>query len=322
MTSFVEVLGLKKDFAVRRGIWQRQVGAVHAVDDVNFQLDRGKTLGLVGESGCGKTTVARMVVQLLRPTQGQVLCKGKDLVSMKGSELREIRPKIQMIFQDPYASLNPRMTVGTLIEEPLIEHTDMSRSDRHERVLELTQVVGLDPSSVERYPHEFSGGQRQRIGVARALALQPELLVCDEPVSALDLSIQAQIINLLEDIQDKFNLTYLFISHDLGIIRHICDTVAVMYLGKIVETGSAQEVYGDPQHPYTEALLASVPVANPTDRHQRKRIILSGEIPSSTMPPSGCNFHTRCPLAEQQCSETSPELRRLSDGRLVACHLV
>ena len=322
MTSFVEVLDLKKHFAVRRGIWQRQVGAVHAVDDVNFQLDRGKTLGLVGESGCGKTTVARMVVQLLRPTQGQVLFKGKDLVSMKGSELREIRPKIQMIFQDPYASLNPRMTVGRLIEEPLIEHTDMSRSDRHERVLELTQVVGLDPSSVERYPHEFSGGQRQRIGVARALALQPELLVCDEPVSALDLSIQAQIINLLEDIQDKFNLTYLFISHDLGIIKHICDTVAVMYLGKIVETGSAQEVYGDPQHPYTEALLSSVPVANPTGRHQRKRVILSGEIPSSTTPPSGCNFHTRCPLAEQQCKEKSPDLRRLSDGRLVACHLV
>ena len=322
MTSFVEVLDLKKHFAVRRGIWQRQVGAVHAVDDVTFQLDRGKTLGLVGESGCGKTTVARMVVQLLRPTQGQVLFKGKDLVSMKGSELREIRPKIQMIFQDPYASLNPRMTVGRLIEEPLIEHTDMSRSDRHERVLELTQVVGLDPSSVERYPHEFSGGQRQRIGVARALALQPELLVCDEPVSALDLSIQAQIINLLEDIQDKFNLTYLFISHDLGIIKHICDTVAVMYLGKIVETGSAQEVYGDPQHPYTEALLSSVPVANPTGRHQRKRVILSGEIPSSTTPPSGCNFHTRCPLAEQQCKEKSPDLRRLSDGRLVACHLV
>ena len=322
MTSFVEVLDLKKHFAVRRGIWQRQVGAVHAVDDVTFQLDRGKTLGLVGESGCGKTTVARMVVQLLRPTQGQVLFKGKDLVSMKGRELREIRPKIQMIFQDPYASLNPRMTVGRLIEEPLIEHTDMSRSDRHERVLELTQVVGLDPSSVERYPHEFSGGQRQRIGVARALALQPELLVCDEPVSALDLSIQAQIINLLEDIQDKFNLTYLFISHDLGIIKHICDTVAVMYLGKIVETGSAQEVYGDPQHPYTEALLSSVPVANPTGRHQRKRVILSGEIPSSTTPPSGCNFHTRCPLAEQQCKEKSPDLRRLSDGRLVACHLV
>ncbi len=322
MTSFVEVLGLKKDFAVRRGIWQRQVGAVHAVDDVTFQLDRGKTLGLVGESGCGKTTVARMVVQLLRPTQGQVLFKGKDLVSMKGRELREIRPKIQMIFQDPYASLNPRMTVGRLIEEPLIEHTDMSRSDRHERILELAQVVGLHPSSVERYPHEFSGGQRQRIGVARALALQPELLVCDEPVSALDLSIQAQIINLLEDVQDKFNLTYLFISHDLGIIKHICDTVAVMYLGKIVETGSAQEVYGDPQHPYTEALLSSVPVANPTGRHQRKRVILSGEIPSSTTPPSGCNFHTRCPLAEQQCKEKSPELRRLSDGRLVACHLV
>ena len=322
MTSFVEVLGLKKDFAVRRGIWQRQVGAVHAVDDVTFQLDRGKTLGLVGESGCGKTTVARMVVQLLRPTQGQVLFKGKDLVSMKGRELREIRPKIQMIFQDPYASLNPRMTVGRLIEEPLIEHTDMSRSDRHERILELAQVVGLHPSSVERYPHEFSGGQRQRIGVARALALQPELLVCDEPVSALDLSIQAQIINLLEDVQDKFNLTYLFISHDLGIIKHICDTVAVMYLGKIVETGSAQEVYGDPQHPYTEALLSSVPVANPIGRHQRKRVILSGEIPSSTTPPSGCNFHTRCPLAEQQCKEKSPELRRLSDGRLVACHLV
>ena len=322
MTSFVEVLGLKKDFAVRRGIWQRQVGAVHAVDDVTFQLDRGKTLGLVGESGCGKTTVARMVVQLLRPTRGQVLFKGKDLVSMKGRELREIRPKIQMIFQDPYASLNPRMTVGRLIEEPLIEHTDMSRSDRHERILELAQVVGLHPSSVERYPHEFSGGQRQRIGVARALALQPELLVCDEPVSALDLSIQAQIINLLEDVQDKFNLTYLFISHDLGIIKHICDTVAVMYLGKIVETGSAQEVYGDPQHPYTEALLSSVPVANPTGRHQRKRVILSGEIPSSTTPPSGCNFHTRCPLAEQQCKEKSPELRRLSDGRLVACHLV
>ncbi len=320
MSTVLEVVELKKHFPVRRGIWQRAAGTVRAVDDVSFQVPRGKTLGLVGESGCGKTTIARTVVRLSRPTAGQILFEGRDLESLSAGELRKVRPKMQMVFQDPYSSLNPRMNVGRVIGEPLLEHTSASKAERKDRISELMNIVGLDPGFMSRYPHEFSGGQRQRIGIARALALNPDLIICDEPISALDVSIQGQIVNLLEDVQDQFGLTYLFISHDLGMIRHMCDRVAVMYLGRIAEIGTGEDIYRRPQHPYTKALLSSVPQPNPKSR--RERIVLSGEIPSPTDPPAGCRFNTRCPVVEPRCKEQPPDLREVGQNHKVACHLV
>ena len=322
MTTVLDVVGLKKYFPVRRGIWQRRVGTVRAVDDVTFRVVRGETLGLVGESGCGKTTIARTVVRLTTPTEGHILFDGRNLDSLNTKDLRKMRPKMQMIFQDPYSSLNPRMNVGRLIGEPLLEHSTLNKVDRRARVAELMSIVGLDPTFADRYPHEFSGGQQQRIGIARALILNPELVICDEPISALDVSIQAQIMNLFKDVQDRFGLTYLFISHDLGMIRHMCNRVAVMYLGRIAEMGLAEDIYRRPQHPYTKALLSSVPRPNRKVRRERERIVLSGEIPSPTEPPSGCSFNTRCPFVEPQCKEHRPELREVAPNHQAACHLV
>ena len=319
----LKVNRLVKHFPIMRGtIIQKQVGAVHAVDDISFDIYRGETLGLVGESGCGKSTTGRAVLQLHRPTSGEVLFDGQDLVKMKGEELRRMRRRMQMIFQDPYASLNPRMTVGEIIGEPLKIHELATGKEVEEKVKELLKLVGLNPAFSNRFPHEFSGGQRQRIGVARALSLQPSLIVCDEPISALDVSIQAQVVNLLEDLQRDFNLTYLFIAHDLSMIRHISTRVAVMYLGVIMELTDRNELYANPLHPYTQALLSAIPLPDPVAEEKRKRIILSGEIPSPVTPPSGCRFRTRCPLAAPVCSETRPDFREVSAGHFVACHLV
>ncbi len=318
----VRVEHLVKHFPIYRGFLQRQVGAVHAVDDVSFNIMRGETLGLVGESGCGKSTTGRSVLQLYRPTSGHVYYDGTDLVALKGEDLRKMRRKVQMIFQDPYASLNPRMTVGEIIGEPLLVHNAMSKEEMRERVGQLLELVRLNPSFSVRYPHEFSGGQRQRIGIARALALQPSFIVCDEPISALDVSIQAQVVNLLEDLQKEFNLTYLFIAHDLSMVRHISDRVAVMYLGIIVELADRQTLYNNPLHPYTQALLSAVPVSDPIIEEKRKRVILEGDVPSPVNPPSGCRFRTRCPVAKDFCADSQPEFREVSPGHEVACHLV
>ena len=327
MTSsqiLVQVRGLKKYFPITRGILiQRQVGAIKAVDDVSFDIYRGESLGLVGESGCGKTTTGRTLIQLYRPTAGQVLYDGVDLTREKGQSMRNRRRKIQMIFQDPYASLNPRWTISRIIGEPLQVHKIISaRKAQEERVQLLLELVGLDPCHTNRYPHEFSGGQRQRIGVARALASDPEFLVCDEPISALDVSIQAQVVNLLEDLQDKFGLTYLFIAHDLSMVRHICDRVAVMYLGVIVELSDRDEVYDHPQHPYTKALLSAVPIPDPRATRARQRVILEGDVPSPSDPPAGCRFHPRCPIVGEQCRVDIPEWREVAPGHWVACHKV
>jgi oligopeptide transport system ATP-binding protein len=319
----VQVRGLKMHFPITQGIViQRQVGAVKAVDGLNFDVFRGETLGLVGESGCGKTTTGRSVLQLYRPTAGSVQFRGEELTKLKGEKLRRMRRQMQMIFQDPYASLNPRMTVGDIIGEPLQVHDILKGQARRDRVQELLKTVGLNPYFVTRYPHEFSGGQRQRIGVARALAVQPEFIVCDEPISALDVSIQAQIINLLEDLQAKFNLTYLFIAHDLSVVRHISDRIAVMYLGKIAELTGRKELYDNPLHPYTRALLSAVPIPDPAVEEQRRRMVLEGDVPSPAHPPAGCNFHTRCPLAMEICSQQEPEFRDVGGGHWVACHAV
>jgi len=321
--ALVQVRGLKMHFPITQGIViQRQVGAVKAVDGLNFDIVRGETLGLVGESGCGKTTTGRAILQLYRPTAGTVVFKGEELTKLKGEKLRRMRRQMQMIFQDPYASLNPRMTVGDIIGEPLQVHDILKGRARRDRVQELLKVVGLNPYFVTRYPHEFSGGQRQRIGVARALAVQPEFIVCDEPISALDVSIQAQIINLLEDLQAKFNLTYLFIAHDLSVVRHISDRIAVMYLGKIVELTGRKELYENPLHPYTRALLSAVPIPDPVVEEQRRRMVLEGDVPSPAHPPAGCNFHTRCPLAMERCGQEEPEFRDVGGGHWVACFAV
>ena len=315
----IRVDNLVKHFPIMRGLFQKQVGAVRAVDGVSFEVKRGETLGLVGESGCGKSTTGRAVLQLYRPTSGSVHFDGADLTKIKGEELRAMRRKMQMIFQDPYASLNPRMTVGEIVREPLIVHNVAIESEANERVKQLLELVKLNPSFSTRYPHEFSGGQRQRIGIARALALQPSFLVCDEPISALDVSIQAQVVNLLEELQKEFNLTYLFIAHDLSMVRHISDRVAVMYLGVIVELATRDELYSHPLHPYSQALLSAVPIPDPVAETARQRIILTGDPPSPANPPSGCRFRTRCPIAEAKCAESRPDFREIKPGHFVAC---
>ena len=318
----LKVDNLVKHFPIYRGVFQRQVGAVRAVDGVTFDVYRGETLGLVGESGCGKSTTGRTILQLYRPTSGSVNFDGQDLVALKGEELRQMRRKMQMIFQDPYASLNPRMTVGEIIGEPLMVHNVASGKEIKERITHLLDIVSLSSAFANRYPHEFSGGQRQRIGVARALALQPEFIVCDEPISALDVSIQAQVINLLEDLQKQFNLTYLFIAHDLSVVRHISDRVAVMYLGVLVELADRDTMYNNPLHPYTQALLSAVPIPDPLAEERRQRTVLEGDVPSPVNPPSGCRFRTRCHLAYSYCAEAQPDWREVQPGHFVACHSV
>jgi oligopeptide transport system ATP-binding protein len=317
----IQVKDLRMHFPITRGILlRRQVGAVKAVDGISFDIRRGETLGLVGESGCGKSTTGRAILQLYRPTSGQVLFEGQDLTALRGEELRKMRRQIQIIFQDPYASLNPRMTVGDIVGEPIRVHGLRQGAHVRTRVEELLSLVGLNPYFINRYPHEFSGGQRQRIGIARALAVEPSFVVCDEPVSALDVSIQAQIINLLEDLQDRLGLTYLFIAHDLSVVKHISDRVAVMYLGKVVELADGKTLYADPRHPYTQALLSAVPIPDPQVERRRQRIILEGDVPSPINPPSGCPFHTRCPIAIDVCLHEMPPFEDLGGGHFVACH--
>jgi oligopeptide transport system ATP-binding protein len=319
----VEIKDLKMYFPITQGIiFQRRIGDIKAVDGLTFGIKKGETLGLVGESGCGKSTTGRAILQLYRPTGGAVFFNGQDLTAMKGEQLRRMRRNMQMIFQDPYASLNPRMTVGGIVGEPLDVHNILDPKERRNRVQELLEIVGLNPYFINRYPHEFSGGQRQRIGVARALAVQPDFIVCDEPISALDVSIQAQIINLLEELQDKFGLTYLFIAHDLSVVRHISDRIAVMYLGKIVELTDRTRLYREPLHPYTQALLSAVPIPDPKVDRQRKRIILEGDVPSPANPPKCCRFSTRCAHRTEDCSEVEPEWQEVAPGHWVACHLV
>jgi len=322
----VRVEGLKMYFPITKGIIiQRHIGDIKAVDGIDFFIRQGETLGLVGESGCGKSTTGRAILQLYQPTAGRVFFRENgeevELTAIKGERLRRMRRKMQMIFQDPYASLNPRMTVGNIVGEPLEVHKISKGKERRERVQELLQVVGLNPYFINRYPHEFSGGQRQRIGVARALAVNPSFIICDEPISALDVSIQAQIINLLEELQEQFGLTYLFIAHDLSVVRHISDRMAVMYLGKIVELTTQEELYENPLHPYTQALLSAIPIPDPVVEEKRKRIILEGDVPSPANPPKGCNFNTRCPRVMDICHESEPEFKDIGGEHFVACHL-
>jgi len=317
----VQVRDLVKHFPITRGILiQRKIGSVQAVDGLSFEVKRGETLGIVGETGCGKSTTARLVMRLLDATSGEVRFDGRDITRLKGAPLKAVRREMQMIFQDPYSSLNPRKTVGSIIAEPFVIHgLHRDKGERRRAVQELMERVGLNPEHYNRYPHEFSGGQRQRIGVARAIALRPKLLIADEPVSALDVSIQAQVLNLLRELQDQFGLTLIFIAHDLSVVRHMCDRVAVMYLGKIVEMGSSDDLYGFPRHPYTGALLAAVPVADPAG-HGRERRLLSGDVPSPANPPKACRFHTRCPKAQELCSREEPPLEDKGSGSLAACH--
>jgi oligopeptide transport system ATP-binding protein len=316
----LSVRNLKKHFPIRGGILGREVGRVHAVDGVSLDVAPGETLGLVGESGCGKSTTGRCILRLIEPTSGEIWFQGQDVTAMEGEALRAMRRDLQIIFQDPFASLNPRHTVGGIIGEALTIHGLVkTRQEMEDKVVQLLETVGLRPEHMRRFPHEFSGGQRQRIGIARALAVEPKLIVCDEPVSALDVSIQAQVINLLEDLQEKFGLTYLFIAHDLSVVEHISDRVAVMYLGRVVEVATAEELYANPLHPYTEALLSAVPIPDP--KIKRKRIVLQGDVPNPIRPPSGCHFHTRCPIAEPRCSTEVPTLKSAGGRHQVSCHL-
>jgi oligopeptide transport system ATP-binding protein len=319
----VEVKNLKKHFPIMRGVLRRQVGAVQAVDGVSFNIYKGETLGLVGESGCGKSTTGRTILQLLEPTAGQVSYAGQELTNLNRNEMRKARRHMQMIFQDPYASLNPRMSVGSIIGEPLQIHNIGNSSSRKDRIQELLKVVGLNPYFINRYPHEFSGGQRQRIGIARALATNPDFIVADEPISALDVSIQAQVVNLMDDLKEELGLTYLFIAHDLSMIRYISDRVAVMYLGRIVELSNRDEVFDHPLHPYTQALLSAIPIPDPEKESKRQRLILEGDVPSPANPPSGCRFHPRCSYATEICKEEDPVFRNLGSDSVphfVACH--
>ncbi|KMM35918.1 ABC transporter ATP-binding protein [Guptibacillus hwajinpoensis] len=317
--ALLEVKQLKKHFPIEGGVLKQQVGTVKAVDGVTFTLHKGETFGLVGESGCGKSTTGRMLMRLLEPSEGEVLFNGREMTSLSKNEMRHLRKDIQMVFQDPFASLNPRHTVEKIIEEPLIVHNLGNKAERKKRVKELLEIVGLSSYHAKRYPHQFSGGQRQRIGIARALAVNPKLIIADEPVSALDVSIQAQVLNLLEDLQKELGLTYLFIAHDLGVVRHISDRVGVMYLGRIVEMADSEKLYLDSKHPYTQALLSAVPVPDP--EYGKDRIILTGDVPSPSNPPSGCPFHTRCPKAMDVCSSVVPEFREVEPGHYTACHL-
>ncbi|MFJ7841317.1 ABC transporter ATP-binding protein [Lysinibacillus sphaericus] len=315
----LKVEGLKKYFPIRKGFLNTQVGDVKAVDNVSFEVFEGETLGIVGESGCGKSTTGRLLMRLLEPTAGNIEFGGKILSSLSNSEMRKARRDIQMIFQDPYASLNPRHSIGKILEEPLIVHGMGNSKERKQKVIELLKIVGLNEYHVKRYPHQFSGGQRQRIGIARALMTNPRLIIADEPVSALDVSIQAQVLNLMQSLQKELKLTYIFISHDLGVVRHISNRVGVMYLGKLVELTASENLYAEPLHPYTQALLSSVPVPDPT--FEREQLIISGDIPSASNPPSGCAFHTRCPFKKAQCSSVVPNMQEVKPGHYVACHL-
>jgi oligopeptide transport system ATP-binding protein len=319
----IDVQGLQVHFPVMAGfIISRRIAENKAVDGITFNVKKGETVGLVGESGCGKSTTGRAILQLYKPTGGKIVFDGKDMAELHGEEMRLTRRRMQMIFQDPYASLNPRMSVRDIIGEPLLIHKLGNSGERRERVAELMRIVGLNPYYATRFPHEFSGGQRQRIGIARSLAVSPDFIVCDEPVSALDVSIQAQIINLLEELQEQFGLTYLFIAHDLAVVRHISDRVAVMYLGKMMELADRNDIYENPLHPYTKALLSAVPIPDPSLERKRERIILTGDVPSSLRPPRGCVFHTRCPIAIDECRQEVPEWREVQPGHWVACHRV
>jgi oligopeptide transport system ATP-binding protein len=318
----LRVENLKKYFPIRRGVFRQVVGAVKAVDDISFTVFKGETLGLVGESGCGKTTAGRTIIRLYEPTAGSVIFQDEDLAKISGRHMRQIRRKIQMIFQDPYASLNPRMSVMGIVGEPLEIYNVTNGKDKKERVAELLHMVGLNPALMNRFPHEFSGGQRQRIGLARSLALNPDLIICDEPISALDVSIQAQVVNLLEELQERLDLTYIFIAHDLSMVRHISRRVAVMYLGKIMELTDRQSLYEKSLHPYTKALLSAIPVPDPFVEEKRQRIILEGDLPSPAHPPVGCNFNTRCPFAFETCFHVDPEFLEVESGHFVACHLI
>lgn len=317
--ALLEVQNLKKYFPIKKGLLSRTVNFVKAVDGVSFALNQGETLGLVGESGCGKTTVGRSILRLTEPTSGEVVFNGQNLLELRGEELRKIRASLQIIFQDPFSSLNPRMNVGQIIAEPIRNHLKARGSELKDRVTQLMEKVGLHPEQMLRYPHEFSGGQRQRIGIARALALNPLVIICDEPVSALDVSIQAQVINLLAELQEQMNLSYLFIAHDLSVVEHISDRIAVMYLGRIVELASDKELYTNPLHPYTQALLSAVPIPDP--ELQRVKKILAGDVPSPLDPPPGCSFHTRCPDHKTICSQEQPVFKEVASGHWVACHI-
>lgn len=316
--SLLRAENIVKRFPIHGGLFSKEIAAVKAVQNVSFDIKKGETLGLVGESGCGKSTLGRSLIRLIEPTSGKIFFKDKDITNISGNELRELRKKMQIIFQDPYASLNPRMTIGSILEEPLIIHNLFdSPKDRSDRIIELINLVGLRPEHLSRYPHEFSGGQRQRVGIARALAVNPELIICDEPVSALDVSIQAQVINLLMELQQKLGLTYVFIAHDLKVVEHVSHRVAVMYLGQIVEMADADELYRNPQHPYTKALLSAIPVPDPKPRAER--IILTGDVPSPINPPPGCHFNPRCPVAGDSCRTDAPQLKEVSTQHFVSC---
>lgn len=318
--ALLKAENIVKSYPILGGVFNREMASVKAVQGVSFELNRGETLGLVGESGCGKSTLGRCLIRLQELSSGRVVFNGKDITNLDGGELRELRKKMQIIFQDPYGSLNPRMTVNDILEEPLIIHKlGLTEKDRTDRVRELLNLVGLRPESLQRYPHEFSGGQRQRLGIARALAVSPELIICDEPVSALDVSVQAQVINLLMDLQQKLGLTYIFIAHDLKVVEHVSARVAVMYLGKIVEIAKSEDIYRTPKHPYTKALLSAIPVPDP--RAKENRIILSGDVPSPVNPPKGCHFHTRCPIAQDKCRIDGPELKEVNPEHWASCHL-